>query len=254
MATDQTTIQSYNKLSTKYDEKHIGNFYHKYVEKPAMNSLLPSLSGKKILCIGVGTGFEAGMLKAKGAESVIGIDISEGMVAKAKENFPNIEFRVGDMNNLKFEDTSFDFVYSSLAFHYSDNLHKTFGDVNRVLKKNGMLLFSTTHPAFDPAKMFKENDISYRVIGHRKINDNVEILGDYLTERKIETEWEPGVSVNFYHHTLSTWINSLVASGFTIDKVVEPKPLKESQDLFPDKFKIYSARPGFIIFRVNKDA
>lgn len=52
------------------------------------------------------------------------------------------------MNNLTFDSESFDFVYSSLALHYSDDWDNLLIGINRVLKPRGTLLFSTHNPEY----------------------------------------------------------------------------------------------------------
>ncbi len=249
MSTDNQTISSYNQGAETYNEVQPTSFYHKYVEKPAMFSLLPDLKNKKVLCIGVGTGQEAYDLKTKGAE-VIGVDISEGMITQARKNFPDIDFQIQDMSSLEFEDNTFDFIYSSLAFHYAEDLLDLFKGIAKVLKHDGKLLFSTTHPVFDSSVEFYEDKKRYHIIGHVKDTETKEVktFGDYFKEEKRTQDWGNNFIVNFNHRTISTWINSLVGSGFEIKKVVEPRPLDEAKELFSERYKIYIKRPGYIIF------
>ena len=255
MSTDSQTLNSYNTGAKKYNEVQPTSFYHKYVEKPAMFSLLPDLKGKKVLCIGVGTGHEANELKSLGAE-VTGIDLSEGMLEQAKNNFPDIDFRVMDMNKLEFEANTFDFIYSSLAFHYADDLKTLFESIFKILKEKGQLLFSTTHPVFDSVEHLTLSNMRYQIIGHSKdINiGNVETFGNYFKEEKRTQDWGEGFIANFYHKTITTWINSLIDSGFILKKVLEPMPIEEAKDLFDAKYEIYSHRPGYIIFLGEKRA
>ncbi|TAH33544.1 class I SAM-dependent methyltransferase [Candidatus Saccharibacteria bacterium] len=100
---------------------------HRYVEKPAMKSLLPDLRGKEVLLLGCGTGEETMMLEEFGAASMIGVDLSEGSVRLARETYPAHSFQTMDMHSLDFPDESFDFVYSSLTIHYSPEPLKVYG-------------------------------------------------------------------------------------------------------------------------------
>jgi len=190
MSTDQQTVTSYTQGAEEYNRVQPNSFYHKYVEKPAMLSLLPDLQGKKVLCIGVGTGQEAKELSDRGA-SVVGIDISEGMINQARKNFPGIEFLVKDMMNHDFEADTFDLVYSSLALHYAEDLPALFRNIWRVIKPEGILLFSTTHPIFDSVVDIDSEEKELHVIGHSKNKKTKEIgvLGDYFTEEKRTQDW-----------------------------------------------------------------
>lgn len=56
---------------------------HTFIEKPAMHALLPDLKGKKVLCVGCGTGEECGELLGRGA-IVEGIDVSQTSIELAR--------------------------------------------------------------------------------------------------------------------------------------------------------------------------
>src|SRR3989344_1668750 len=88
MATDKTTIESYNKYTIKSAEKMRSgkNIKHTFLEKPAMYKKLPDLKGKTVLCIGCGTGEECEHIKSLGAKRVVGIDISKERINFLKKD------------------------------------------------------------------------------------------------------------------------------------------------------------------------
>lgn len=253
MTPEEQTVDSYNRKAENYNSTQPYSFYHKYLEKPAIFSLVPDLKGKKVLCIGVGTGQEANELTLKGAE-VVGIDISEGMINIAKKNYPKIEFKVMDMNKLDFTEESFDFVFSSLTLHYSSKPNELFEGIYKLLKPHGILLFSTTHPIFNTSVKFQQDNKRFDVIGNTRELESkkVESLGEYFKEEQKVMDLGDDFIVNFYHRTISTWINSVIESGFAVKKFIEPQPLIESKELFPEKFRLYSNRPGFIVMLCEK--
>ena len=146
----KNNINDYDKFAEKRQQDLINGMKpsHRFVEKPMMKSMLPDLKNKKILMLGCGTGEESKLLETFGASSkqLIGIDLSNKSIEIAKNTYPDIEFVVGDMNNLPFENECFDFVYSSLAIHYNATPEKTYKEVYRVLKPDGLFLFSVGHP------------------------------------------------------------------------------------------------------------
>ena len=77
-----------------YDYLVFNNMKDEYEIGEIVNKTNPS-SKSKVLDVGCGTGHHVGELNAKGVD-VIGLDISEAMVKKAKENFPNAKFQQGD--------------------------------------------------------------------------------------------------------------------------------------------------------------
>ncbi|HMF24222.1 MAG TPA: methyltransferase domain-containing protein, partial [Pseudolabrys sp.] len=65
--------------------------------------------GEKCLDVATGTGWTARLLKSRGAD-VVGVDIGAGVIEAAKTLAPSVDFRIGDAEELEFEDGSFDVV------------------------------------------------------------------------------------------------------------------------------------------------
>jgi len=106
-------------------------------------------TGNIVLDIGCGTGFlSLGVAKAVGKNGkAMGIDISEEMMKKAKENlsmagFSNIEFRVGDAENIPLEDNSVDLVVGNMVLHHCPNPESAIEEMARVLKPKGRLVLA----------------------------------------------------------------------------------------------------------------
>src|SRR5687767_9733938 len=66
----------------------------------------------RVLDLGCGTGIIARVLRERlgGAASIVGLDVSPAMIAKARSIAPDIDFREGNAMALPFEDGSFDLV------------------------------------------------------------------------------------------------------------------------------------------------
>ncbi|HEX5353333.1 MAG TPA: class I SAM-dependent methyltransferase [Rhodanobacteraceae bacterium] len=106
----------------------------------------PAFSGKDVLDIGVGTGRTTPYL-APLAHRYQAIDYSPAMVARFRQNFPEVPVELADMTDLGiFEDASFDFVLATNnvfdAVGHADRL-QTLREVRRVLRPHGMLIFSS---------------------------------------------------------------------------------------------------------------
>src|SRR6516162_2150179 len=104
-------------------------------EWPALRSLLPNLSGLKVLDLGCGFGWFCRWARQQGAAYVLGIDVSEKMLARARgeADDPAITYRNADMEKLDLPANSFNLVYSSLALHYVGNLNGLMLQVDRSL-------------------------------------------------------------------------------------------------------------------------
>lgn len=89
-----------------YDYLVFNNIRNEYEIGEIVNKTIPT-NQSKVLDIGCGTGHHVASLASKGID-VIGIDISPSMIEKAKENYPNYKFSVGDaLNNNEFSANSF---------------------------------------------------------------------------------------------------------------------------------------------------
>jgi len=102
-------------------------------------ALLPEKAS--ILDVGCGSGRDSSIFHNKGFQ-VTGIDLSENLIAIAKENFPDLEFIHGSMTKLPFPDKSFDglWVHASLLHLETDEeVHRALSEFQRVLKSAGVL-------------------------------------------------------------------------------------------------------------------
>ena len=105
--------------------------------------------GEVVLDLGSGAGFDCFLAAARvGREGkVIGVDMTLEMVEKArdnakKNNIKNVEFRVGEIENLPVADNSIDVVISNCVINLSTDKPRVFQDVYRVLKPNGRIAIS----------------------------------------------------------------------------------------------------------------
>lgn len=104
------------------------------------------VTGKRVLDAACGSGYGSAVL-ARDADFVAGIDISEESIAYAKENYSGArtEFQVGSIDNLPYDDASFDVVVSFETLeHVSETVQKKFlCEIKRVLTEDGILVMST---------------------------------------------------------------------------------------------------------------
>lgn len=155
----------------------LGSFVDK-VETELAFSLFKPTSGMKILDVGCGTGNFSIKLAEMGCK-VIGIDLSEKMINKAKEKIKNtnldIEFYAMDVYDIDFPDESFDGVFSMAVFEFINKPLIAYNEMYRVLKENGYLLIGTINKEskwgeFYIAKSLKENSI-YKYADFKSIED-----------------------------------------------------------------------------------
>lgn len=210
-----------------------------------LKELLPELRNKSVLDLGCGFGWHCRYAREQQARSVIGVDISEKMLQKAREmtNDSLITYIKMSIEDINFSDSQFDVVISSLAFHYIKSFEAICKKVYDCLKPGGSFVFSVEHPIFTSRN---EQDWYYDDKGNRLhwAVDNYQSEG--LRETTFLTE-----NVIKYHHTFSTYINDIIKAGFIVRIVKEPIPSEEMLKSIPE-MKDELRRPMFLIISAEK--
>lgn len=105
--------------------------------------------GETLLDLGSGTGLDCFItrLKFKDAGTIYGVDRLQEMIdkanaAKEKKNFKDIEFRLGELVNLPFDNESIDKIISNCVINLECNKKKVYEEIYRVLKKDGVFIIS----------------------------------------------------------------------------------------------------------------
>ena len=112
--------------------------------KEALPALLTGVAagpGDRVLDLGSGTGLAAAAAARLGAE-VVGVDFSPVMVAVAEQSHQGIDFRVGSVEELPFEEQVFDVAIANFALHHSGAPESVLREVHRVLAPGGRLGFT----------------------------------------------------------------------------------------------------------------
>ncbi|MGY2217043.1 class I SAM-dependent methyltransferase [Pseudomonas sp. SDO5522_S412] len=186
-------------------------------EWPALQSMLPPMSGLKVVDLGCGYGWFSRWAQEQGAEQVLGLDVSQKMLARAREMTSSsaITYGIADLEKLDLPDATFDLAYSSLAFHYIVDLKGLFARIHQALVPGGRLVFSIEHPIFmaprQPGWLIDEQGRkswpvdSYQLQGPRVTN--------WLAEGVIKQ-----------HRTVGTLLTLLIQAGFTLTHVDEWGP------------------------------
>jgi SAM-dependent methyltransferase len=214
-------------------------------EWPAFRALLPTLRDKNVLDLGCGFGWHCRYAREQQARSVVGVDISEKMIARAREstNDPAIEYRRLAIEDIDFSAGEFDVVISSLALHYVERFDIVCRKVHHCLVPEGSFILSVEHPIFTA---LAAQDWYYGPHGER-----LHWPVDHYQEEGPRQARFLDHEVVKYHRTIATYVNTLIDSGFTITKLSEPQPRQELLHTHP-AWQDETRRPMFLLIAAVK--
>ena len=179
---DPKAAEAYDRISRMPQFKLIRRSFVKKLKKYGVKETITD--------IGCGPGY---LLQAVAKEfpenTLVGVDISEEMVERAKKNFTvmgygeRIEFKQGSADHLPFGDGTQPFIISNLSLHHWDEPHEAFKEIYRVLKPGGQMLIydlrRDTRRLFFYLIWFAQN-ITLRVLGTAAITKINEPMGSLL--------------------------------------------------------------------------
>ena len=143
---------SFNRAATQYDavavlQREVGA---RLIERLELIKLQP----QRILDVGSGTGAITRLLSERYKKTeIISLDLATAMLHQARNKqstwqrwFGKQSYLCGDAEQLPVADNSIDMIFSSLTIQWCSDLDKTFSEFRRVLKPNGLLMFTTFGP------------------------------------------------------------------------------------------------------------
>lgn len=214
-------------------------------EWPAFLALLPPLTGKRIVDLGCGFGQLSRYLAGEGAASVLGIDLSAKMLARAvaETKTPVVTYRRADLDTLSLDLESTDVIVSSMAFHYVEDFERLAHIVFAALSPGGELVFSVEHPIYAARA---EPEWVTTADGRQAF-----AIADYAIEGRRVTNWIVDGVVK-YHRSIGTMLNTLVEAGFAYRRVIEWAPSDDQLAAHPDWRATELTRPMFLLAALSK--
>ncbi len=239
-------------MSNHYDNEFFFNHYSQMSRSKGglsaagewhqMKTLIPDLTGKKVLDLGCGYGWHCKYAADNGAVQILGIDISKKMLAEAEKrnSAPGIQYRLCGIEEYEYPEKQWDFVISNLALHYIEDIQSVFENVHRTLAVNGEFVFNIEHPTFTAG-------INQSWITNESGNALYWPVDDYYYPGKRVTDFL-GCETIKYHHTVEQILMGLINNGFELSAVLEARPEENSIQSMPDEMR----RPMMLLVKSKK--
>lgn len=219
-------------------------FYGAFVTEEKYQ-LFGDISGKKMLEIGCGDGQSLQYQGERKAAELWGIDISEKQIEKATQLLTTCGLSAKLICSPMEEECDlpvdyFDFVYSIYAIGWTTDLEGTFSRIASYLKKDGIFIFSWSHPI------------------HRCIveeNNRFSFNKSYFDESwySLSPDFCQG-ELTLSDRKLSTYINALAKAGFVIDQMIEEtdQEIIQLQEVHNDLVKRAKMFPVTFVIKARK--
>lgn len=210
--------------------------YRDLFNTPAFLEILPDVKGLRGLDIGCGEGYNTRLVALHGAK-MTAIDIAPTFIRYAQEKEDKdplgITYQVASGLDLAFEDSAFDFATAFMSLMDMADHGKALGEACRVIKPAGFLQFSISHPCFDtPHRKWVDDEegrhVAMEVGGYfNTSNGEIEEWIFSQTPPEIKPELKK-FRVPRFSRTLSGWLNLLIDTGFSIERLSEPAASEEA--------------------------
>lgn len=148
---------TYDKMAAEYDTSPEGIYTMPHKAELVKQVLVSD--GDSILDVACGNGSLLGELCKKANIHAYGVDLSDHMIAAAKERYPDCVFAAGPCVPLPFKNKSMDAITVSCAFHHFEDPQAFAEECMRVLKKRGTVYLA--EPFFTPVVRFLVNTVVF---------------------------------------------------------------------------------------------
>lgn len=228
-----------------------GDIRHEMVINPVVFKFLGNLEGKVVLDGACGNGYLSRRM-AKTAKKVVGVDFTEKLIefAKHQDNPKNLEFLVGNLEKLQFENQVFDVVLCNMALMDIERMGIVVDELSRILKVGGKLVISLIHPCFEnPPRTYsifdEKNGKKIRIgsVVQRYFDKGLVIDRNQIVDK--------GEFYQHYHYMISDYLNAFSKANLFLKEVSEPN----GNEIFKSTDNdggMNDDTPTFIIFNLEK--
>lgn len=244
----EEAIRRWQRFADDFAKTHAeqGDPHKEVLLNPTLLTLLGDVSGKTLLDAGCGEGYLSRML-AKAGAVVTAVDYAPRMLQIAEQRTPRelaITYLHGNCEDLHMlEDGSFELIVSNMVIQDLAHYERAFQEMYRLLTAGGSYIFSITHPCFiTPKSGWERSETGAKL--HWKVDE-------YFAEGAYEQRFGSEERMLLFHRTLSSYVNTLIATGFMLEKIVEPTPDEHLLTKYPHFTEDFRC-PNFIVFKLRK--
>lgn len=247
--------EDWNRSARAYEQFNTApDSYSACIEWPCVQTLLPPIRGKRVLDLGCGTGIFTFLLERLEPSRLLGLDLSEEMLAiarqKASARASRAEFRLGDAARAAdLTGETFDLVFSSTMTHYLPTLPPLMAQIARCLAPGGVCVLSVIHPVYSA---------QYPVARGGAFPRDEDWTVRYL-DRSLRAYVQPWIEYNdevenrlsaSYHHTFGDYAEAIHAAGLRLEAVREPLPPESWQGDF--RCESFVETPAYMVLKITR--
>jgi SAM-dependent methyltransferase len=236
------SISTWNKNAKAYSKlasSKASDWYEHDINIPSILSLIntkPSI----VLDLGCGSGEFTYHLSNVFKSSAIleGWDGAPNMIKIASETYPDIGFKVKDLEDKFAVRKKFDLITCKMLLMFIDNIDNLAKETYAVTERNGILIISVTHPVYQFTN-YLQDKYNYKERPEFRV-----LEGGYFAENKVKHSVAgiKDLTFNFKHRTISSYINPFLKAGFILEEIDEPKVtknyLKKHPEISKDKEEV----------------
>ncbi|WP_279046037.1 class I SAM-dependent DNA methyltransferase [Cedecea davisae] len=219
--------------------------YRKELELPILEKLIGVISDLRILDFGCGPGVITRWLNNRGAECIVGYDVSEGMINYARRREEKERTGIHYISNIDEEyNEYFDIVLAVYVMPYAthrEDLLAMSKTMARLLKPEGRLITLPIHPDFNSDPEY------YRPFGLRLIEEQPRADGSPVQLHICQSPYNVNIQANYWSR--QTLESTLYQAGF---QTVSWKPLNILTNTIPEYLSLYVQCPHAAIIECIK--
>jgi ubiquinone/menaquinone biosynthesis C-methylase UbiE len=206
-----------------------------YIESFTLMALIGDPTGRAVLDVACGEGYYTRRLRLQGAAKVVGVDLSEGMIALARKQEAKyglgIDYMVGDARSLSLP-AEFDLVVAAYLLNYAPNreeLRAMCSGIARCLKPGGRFVTVNCNPSlgFPAAPSYRKYGFETRVVG--PFAEGAPITWTFFLE-------DSSFSIENYHLDLACHEAAFQSAGFREVRWHQPRLSEEGKAAYGADF------------------